>query len=98
MLVASSLSPLVDAPPSTLEGCQVDVEETGSEGPHPGHPLTELDGVRQKGKATAEEGLVRQHHQSVDVNLRKLQETVADRGTWHPAVHGVAKTWTQVRD
>ena len=47
------------SPPSTLEGCQVDVEETGSEGPHPGHPLTELNGVRQKEKAAAEEEMVR---------------------------------------
>ena len=59
MLVTSSLSPLVDAPPSTLEGCQVDVEETGSEGPHPGHPLTELNGIRQKEKGAAEEEMVR---------------------------------------
>ena len=77
MLVTSSLSPLVDAPPSTLEGCQVDVEETGSEGPHPGHPLTELDGVRQKGKATAEEGLVRQHHQ---ISGCEFAQTPGDSG------------------
>ena len=36
-----------------------DVEETGSEGPHPGHPLTELNGIRQKEKGAAEEEMVR---------------------------------------
>ena len=33
---------------------------------------------------------------STDVNLSKLQEKVKDRGAWHAAVHGVAKTWTQL--
>ena len=28
---------------------------------------------------------------SVNMNLSKLQEIVKDRGTWHTAVHGVAK-------
>ena len=28
---------------------------------------------------------------SMDMNLRKLWETVEDRGVWHAAVHGVAK-------
>ena len=35
---------------------------------------------------------------SVDVNLTKLQETVKDREAWHAAVHGVAKSWTQLSD
>ena len=29
---------------------------------------------------------------SMDMNLSKLQETVKDRGAWHAAVHGVAKS------
>ena len=29
---------------------------------------------------------------SRDTNLSKLQETVEDRGAWHAAVHGVAKS------
>ena len=28
------------------------------------------------------------------INLRKLWEVVEDRGAWHAAVHGVAKSWT----
>ena len=31
---------------------------------------------------------------SVGMNLSKLWEMVKDRGTWHAAVHGVAKSWT----
>ena len=35
---------------------------------------------------------------SVDINLSKLQELVIDREAWRAAVHGVAKSWTQLRD
>ena len=33
---------------------------------------------------------------SIDVNLSKLQEIVEDRGAWHAAVHGVAKSWIRL--
>ena len=35
---------------------------------------------------------------SVDMNLRKLQELVMDREAWHAAVHGVVKNWTWLMD
>jgi len=35
---------------------------------------------------------------SMDLNLDKLQEIVKDRDAWHVVVHGVAKSWTQLRD
>ena len=34
----------------------------------------------------------------MDVSLSALQELVMDREAWHAEIHGVAKSWTRLRD
>ena len=35
---------------------------------------------------------------SMDMNLSELREMVINREAWRAAIHGVAKSWTRLRD
>ena len=35
---------------------------------------------------------------SMDMSLSKFREMVKDREAWHAAIHGITKSWTQLRD
>ena len=57
--------------------------------------LGKIEGRRKRGQQRMRwlDDIIR----AMDMNLGKLQEMVREREVWHAAVHGVAKSQTQLR-
>ena len=53
--------------------------------------LGKIEGERRRGQQRMK--WLASLSQSMDINMSKLWEIVEDRGAWHAAVHGVAKSW-----
>ena len=47
-------------------------------------------------KEMTEDDMVQGHHRLNGHELSQLWQTVRDREAWRAAVHGVAKSWTQL--
>ena len=81
-------------PDYSLEGLKLNLQYIG-------HLMRRADSLEKTlmlgkigGRRRSLDGIIN----SVDMSLSKFWEIVKDRETWHAAVHGVPKSWTQLSD
>ena len=72
-----------------------------------GHLMQRVDSFEKTGagrdwgqeeKVMTEDEKAGCHHHSMDMSLSEFRELVMDRKAWHAAIHGVAKSQTQLSD